>query len=166
MPRHASRETTNVPTNSHPATAGPLGQRSLPLPIASASHASFTIPPEIDSAVNQLKSTLPGWQTLTVEFAREPGNPPATYRITDAGRGRPDRERSYCWNPQDQRLTEIPAKPLPWRRFIRWLHSGEIGGVVGQTVALLACAAACVLVWTGVALSLRRFSNRNHRHAP
>jgi uncharacterized iron-regulated membrane protein len=136
------------------------------LPIASASHANFTIPPEIDLAVNQLKSTLPGWRTLTVEFSKEPAASPATYRITDAGRGRPDRVHSYSWDAQDQRLTEIPAKPLPWRQFMRWLHTGEIGGVVGQTIALLACAAACVLVWTGVALSLRRFNRRKHSHAP
>jgi uncharacterized iron-regulated membrane protein len=45
-----------------------------------------------------------------------------------------------------------------WRMWSRWLHTGEAGGVAGQTLAGLVSAAATALVYTGIALSLRRFA--------
>ncbi len=35
----------------------------------------------------------------------------------------------------------------------RWLHTGEAGGIVGQTIAGIASLAAFLLVWTGLALA-------------
>ena len=40
--------------------------------------------------------------------------------------------------------------------WLRWLHTGEALGVVGQTIAGLASLGAAVLVWTGLSLALRR----------
>lgn len=42
------------------------------------------------------------------------------------------------------------------RRFLRFLHTGEIYGAIGQTVAGLASLAAVVLVYTGLSLAVRR----------
>jgi hypothetical protein len=39
---------------------------------------------------------------------------------------------------------------------MRFAHTGEQYGVVGQTVAGLASLAACFLVYTGIALAWRR----------
>jgi uncharacterized iron-regulated membrane protein len=43
------------------------------------------------------------------------------------------------------------------RAFLRFVHTGEVGGVTGQTIAGIASLGACFLVWTGIALSWRRF---------
>jgi uncharacterized iron-regulated membrane protein len=40
---------------------------------------------------------------------------------------------------------------------LRFAHTGEYWGLPGQTIAGLASAVACVLVWTGLALAWRRF---------
>ena len=42
------------------------------------------------------------------------------------------------------------------RRFIRFLHTGEIFGLLGQTIAALASVGAAVLVYTGLSLGIRR----------
>lgn len=42
------------------------------------------------------------------------------------------------------------------RSTIRFLHTGEVLGLAGQTAAGLASLAACFLVWTGLALAWRR----------
>jgi len=42
------------------------------------------------------------------------------------------------------------------RSLMRFAHTGEVLGLAGQTVAGLASAGAVVLVWTGIALALRR----------
>jgi uncharacterized iron-regulated membrane protein len=42
------------------------------------------------------------------------------------------------------------------RVWFRFVHTGEQYGVVGQTVAGIASLAACLLVYTGLALAWRR----------
>jgi uncharacterized iron-regulated membrane protein len=49
------------------------------------------------------------------------------------------------------------------RSWVRPVHTGEAGGVVGQMVAALASAGGVVLVWTGLTLTWRRFRTRNAR---
>ena len=44
-----------------------------------------------------------------------------------------------------------------WRRYARYLHTGQVFGLTGQIIALLSSLATLLLVWTGIALSLRRF---------
>jgi uncharacterized iron-regulated membrane protein len=46
------------------------------------------------------------------------------------------------------------------RSWTRYLHTGEALGMVGKAVAGLASAGALVLVWTGFALTWRRFFSR------
>lgn len=46
------------------------------------------------------------------------------------------------------------------RGWTRFLHTGEALGVLGQLVAGFACLGGCFLVYTGVALSYRRFFGR------
>ncbi len=43
------------------------------------------------------------------------------------------------------------------RIWMRSVHTGEYYGVAGQTIAGIAFAAGVLLVWTGFALTYRRF---------
>ena len=43
------------------------------------------------------------------------------------------------------------------KRWLRYLHTCEAYGIVGQTIAGLASFAGIIMVWTGFALALRRF---------
>ncbi len=43
------------------------------------------------------------------------------------------------------------------RTILRFAHTGEVLGLPGQTIAGIASAGGAVLVYTGLALSLRRF---------
>lgn len=51
------------------------------------------------------------------------------------------------------------------RSWIRFTHTGETGGIVGQLVGFLACVGGAVLVYTGFALALRRFANFRRNRA-
>ncbi len=44
------------------------------------------------------------------------------------------------------------------RNVMRFAHTGEVLGIPGQTIAGLVSLGGVVLVWTGIALTLRRFS--------
>ncbi|WP_263410333.1 PepSY-associated TM helix domain-containing protein [Terriglobus tenax] len=52
-----------------------------------------------------------------------------------------------------------------WRLNARYLHTGELFGVIGKTIAALSMIALLALVWTGFALSLNRFRNWRKRKA-
>ena len=45
------------------------------------------------------------------------------------------------------------------RSWVRFTHTGESGGILGQFVGFLACLGGAVLVYTGFALAWRRFRN-------
>jgi uncharacterized iron-regulated membrane protein len=45
-----------------------------------------------------------------------------------------------------------------WRGWIRFAHTGELGGVMAQGVAGVACVGGVFLVWTGLSLALRRLA--------
>ena len=47
------------------------------------------------------------------------------------------------------------------RAWVRPVHTGEAGGLIGQVVATLASAGGVALVWTGLSLAWRRFRGRN-----
>lgn len=52
------------------------------------------------------------------------------------------------------------------RVWVRFLHTGEAFGLTGKIIATLATAASLVLVWTGFALSWRRFFGRQRAPRP
>ena len=50
--------------------------------------------------------------------------------------------------------------------WLRWIHTGEAGGVVGQTIAGFVSLGSAVLVWTGFALAFRRWTSwREHKQS-
>lgn len=51
------------------------------------------------------------------------------------------------------------------RSWMRFLHTGEALGVVGQTIAGIVSLGGAFLVYTGIALSLRRFAAWRRRTA-
>lgn len=45
------------------------------------------------------------------------------------------------------------------RSWVRFTHTGETGGIIGQIIGFVACIGGAFLVWTGLLLALRRFRN-------
>lgn len=70
--------------------------------------------------------------------------------------------RTITLNPATGALVRTEGWPeaTPGRKariWLRFLHTGQALGLPGQIVAVLACLSALLLVWTGLALALRRF---------
>lgn len=104
----------------------------------------------------------PRWKSLSM---RLPLAPEGTVSVAiDEGNGaRPDQRSQLIIDPRTARLVEHKTysqqeSGQQVRSWLRWIHTGEAGGVAGQLVAMLASAAAVVLVYTGLALALRRFA--------
>jgi uncharacterized iron-regulated membrane protein len=104
----------------------------------------------------------PRWQSISVRLPLSKKDPVA-FAIDEGNGARPDKRSQLMLDPLTARVVEHKtyAKQEAGqqaRAWLRWIHTGEAGGIAGQLVAMLASAAAVVLVWTGIALALRRFA--------
>ncbi|MCC7044178.1 MAG: PepSY domain-containing protein [Acidobacteria bacterium] len=115
---------------------------------------------DVDTLLRRAMSQEPEWTILT---ARIPTADASTTTVTvDRGDGGQPQLRATLtldsatgdvrgWEPFS---TQTPGRRA--RSFLRFAHTGEYFGLTGQTIAGLVSAAAVVLVYTGVALSIRR----------
>jgi uncharacterized iron-regulated membrane protein len=101
------------------------------------------------------------WTILT---ARLPAPRDAVLQVTvDTGTGAQPQKKGTLqldratgatrkWEP-----FEAQSRGRQWRSWMRFVHTGEYYGLLGQTIACLVTAGSVVLVYTGLALTWRRF---------
>lgn len=100
------------------------------------------------------------WRTITLTISASGSN--AARLVIDEGDGGQPQKRYtltveatngdvITWKPFTNETTGTQA-----RLWMRYLHTGEALGIVGQTIAGLASFAGIIMVWTGFALALRR----------
>ncbi|MGC4051225.1 MAG: PepSY-associated TM helix domain-containing protein [Paludibaculum sp.] len=116
----------------------------------------------IDRLVEVAKQQDPSWRILTLRLAG-PRRAPLTFTLDRAERGRPDLRTTVTLDRATADVVKVERfsdqnSGRQLRTWLRWIHTGEAGGVIGQTVAGLVSLGAVFLVYTGVALSLRRFA--------
>ncbi len=104
------------------------------------------------------------WNSITINI---PSSEKAPVSVNlDAGTGgQPQKRSSLEFNQADAELVKVEdfATQSTGRRvrsIMRFMHTGEVGGIIGQTIAGVASLGACFLVWTGVYLSWRRWRSR------
>ena len=104
---------------------------------------------------------VPGWRTITLRLPPSE-KAPLTFTIDQGYGGQPQKRTTLTVNREtsDVVKAELFSSLDAGRRartWLRFVHTGEYYGLIGQTIAGVASAGAVVLVWTGIALSLRRF---------
>jgi uncharacterized iron-regulated membrane protein len=121
------------------------------------------------AAQPEIARTMPDWKSATIRLPI-PADGEASIAV-DAGNGaRPDKRATLLVDAQTQHISKWETYAAQEggrkaRAWLRWIHTGEAGGIAGQFVAAVASGAAVVLVWTGIALTLRRFRNWRKRGA-
>ena len=123
----------------------------------------------LDSLVPRAERRVPGWRTIALTL---PTSDTARVAFTiDAGTGGEPQKRAQLAFDRatgEERRWEPFASQTPGRRVrsvLRFAHTGEVLGVVGQTIAGLVSLGAALLAWTGLALSLRRYRSWRARVA-
>lgn len=112
------------------------------------------------AAVANASNVAPRWQSLSTRLPLS-SKGPVTFALDEGNGSRPDKRSQLMLDPKSGGVVEHKTYPAQSsgqkaRAWLRWIHTGEAGGIAGQFVAALASAAAVVLVWTGIALALRR----------
>ncbi|HET9269039.1 MAG TPA: PepSY-associated TM helix domain-containing protein [Vicinamibacterales bacterium] len=99
------------------------------------------------------------WQTISVRIPDSP-RAPLVFAIDRGDGGQPQLRSTLTLDRTGSVVTyETFASQTPGRRMrsiMRFAHTGEVLGLTGQTIAGIATAGSVVLVWTGIALALRR----------
>ena len=142
------------PGNFGPQRGG-MERRNSATPEASSSD-------NIDRLWARAAQQAPGWQSLSLRMGGSPDSP-LTFTIDHGDGGQPHKRAQITldrktgevtrWEPYSSYTT---GRKL--RAFLRFAHTGEVAGVIGQTVAGLASLSGAFLVWTGISLALRRLS--------
>jgi uncharacterized iron-regulated membrane protein len=124
----------------------------------------------LESMFVRAEQQIPTWRTMIIRLPAQSGGPVA-FSISD---------RAY-WNSfarSTLTLDGATGADLRWepyaassagqklRGWIRFAHTGELGGLAGEAIAGVASAGGAFLVWTGLSLALRRWSAwRSRRRA-
>ena len=100
-----------------------------------------------------------GWQTINVRIP-DSSRAPVAFAIDRGDGGQPQLrstltlDRAGAVVNYETFSSQTPGRRL--RSLMRFAHTGEVLGLPGQTIAGLATGGSVVLVWTGIALALRR----------
>ena len=115
---------------------------------------------DVDRLWARAEQQLPTWQTVTMRLPERP-RAPVSFTMNDARHWNAFARSQLAldtatgdivrWEPYAE-----SSRGQKWRGWVRFGHTGELGGIVGQTLAGIACVGGVVLVWTGLALAFRR----------
>ena len=147
------------------ASSQPNGQRNRNRDAVSPSSGKgdYTSPwAGLDAASHHAEERIPAWRTINVRLA-SPFDPNLAFSIDSGNGGRPDKRSQLTLN----RKTGAEARWEPFssynsgrqlRAWIRFTHTGEAGGVTGQSIAAIAAAGGAMLAFTGLSLAIRRLT--------
>lgn len=164
-----------------PPTAG--GAPSGP-PVKVPPPAPGSTPLPLEALFVQARQQLPAWENITLRLPGggppRGGNAPPRGEARPGGEGRKEGPSAVTFAVRETHgwplfaATQVAMDPYTaqvlrqdafsdlsagnqTRRWLRFLHTGEALGLPGQFIAALASLGGLFLVWTGFALSWRRF---------
>ncbi len=104
---------------------------------------------------------VPDFTTISLRLPNPPANT-LTFSIDRGNGGRPDLRSQLTLDRATGEIVRLEAfssynRGRQLRAWARFTHTGEAGGRLGQTIAVIASAGASLLVFTGLSLAVRRF---------
>jgi uncharacterized iron-regulated membrane protein len=139
------------------AGEGAGGERSR----GGASGQSLAALDGLDRLLARAEQQESDWRTIALRLPAD-ATAPVSFAIDRGDGGQPHLRSTLTLiratgaiDSYETFASQTPARRL--RSIMRFAHTGEVLGIIGQTIAGLVTAGSLVLVWTGVALSWRRF---------
>ncbi|HKP96887.1 MAG TPA: PepSY-associated TM helix domain-containing protein [Fibrobacteria bacterium] len=156
----------NIPPPRSPEEAAGAGGKTAREGKRNSGRAPIPAPTNLaaaslDSLLAQAEGKVSPWHSINLRFPQKAGVPVVAY-IQEPGFWRRFSRSQLTLNP-------VTADVIKWepysecnlgRKVRMWvvpIHTGQAGGIPGQIIAALAAFSAALLVWTGVAMSWRRF---------
>jgi uncharacterized iron-regulated membrane protein len=124
----------------------------------------------LDAAIQKAMAQDGRWKSLSMRMPTEK-DANVSFTLDEGDGSRPQQRAQLVVARKDARVIRwesfaANSRGRQWRLYARFLHTGEIFGIVGRSIAAIACLSALVLVWTEFSLALRRlFSARKRKVA-
>jgi uncharacterized iron-regulated membrane protein len=117
------------------------------------------VPENLDQLWARAEAQVPGWRSVSFRVPQRPG--PVAFAISYGESWDLTARSQLTLNPTTAELVawetysdqSLGRRVRTWMRF---LHTGEALGPIGQTVAGIASAGGALLAWTGISLACRR----------
>jgi uncharacterized iron-regulated membrane protein len=115
----------------------------------------------------KVKTLYPQWQNIQFSLTTSVEGTPSfnrVFQVDNGNGGEPQKRVKVLLSTltgelvQEQKFEQLSTYSK-LRSYIRFTHTGEAFGLLGQTIAGLASLLACFLVYTGIMLSWRRWRN-------
>lgn len=140
--------------------APPARPAAAPQPAQAVKSATAPIT-GLNSLWARAEQHSPGWKSLSLRFPAA-AEAPLAFTIDHGTGGEPQKRATLTLDRKTGEVAKLETfsgftKGRQLRSFLRFAHTGEVAGIVGQTVAGLVSLGGVVLVWTGLALAWRRF---------
>jgi len=123
----------------------------------------------LDASIARAKAEDPKWHSLLLRMPAEKESK-LNFTVDEGSGGRPQLRSQLVIDRKEGKVLrretfDSTPRGRQWRLIARYLHTGEIFGLIGDMVAFLAAASAFLLVWTGFSLTARRWKSwRANRH--
>jgi uncharacterized iron-regulated membrane protein len=114
-----------------------------------------------EKLLTRAEQHVAGWKTISLRLPAS-NDAPVSFLIDQGMGGQPQLRSTLTLDRQTAEVATWEtfsdgSRGQQLRSFLRFIHTGEVGGFAGQTIAGIASLGACFLVWTGLALTWRRF---------
>jgi uncharacterized iron-regulated membrane protein len=119
----------------------------------------FVVPANFSALFSRAEGQAPGWKSITVHF---PFGENATFTIDEGKYWNRFGRSTLTLNAQNADLVKWESygeqnAGRQLRSWMRFTHTGESFGILGQIIAFIGCLSGSLLVWTGLSLAFRRF---------
>ena len=152
-------ETPPPPRTASGNAAAPRRERSL------TAEAPVT---GIDQAWMRAEQQMPGWRSISLRLP-DAGSTALNFTIDQGTGGQPHKRAQLTLSSSGEVISREEfsgySTGRKLRSFLRFAHTGEVGGLIGQTIAGLVSVGSALLVWTGLALAWRRLNAWRARRA-
>ena len=139
----------------------PPAPRSNQQAPTSSSNSAKPVLNNLDAAWIRARQQVVDWRSITLQLPTSE-SAPLTFNIDRGTGGQPQKRGQLVLDRATGELVRwepfsANSRGRQLRSILRFAHTGEVAGIIGQTVAGLVSIGGAVLVITGLALATRRF---------
>jgi uncharacterized iron-regulated membrane protein len=130
-------------------------------PASASTNNQLDLANNLNSAWLRAQQQVSDWRSITMQLPAS-ATTQLTFNIDSGSGGQPQRRAQLVldrtngdvvrWEPFSSY-----TRGRQLRSILRFAHTGEVAGIAGQTIAGLVSAGGAMLVFTGLALAIRRF---------
>lgn len=136
----------------------PAPRVNQPAPASNNDQLQVDLSNNLNSAWLRAEQQVTDWRSITMQVQ---ASPQLTFNIDSGTGGQPQKRAQLVLDRDTGNVVRWEpfssySRGRQLRSILRFAHTGEVAGILGQTIAGIVSAGGAVLVFTGLALAIRR----------